>query len=403
MPSRRWLLAGAGSVLTALVGGHAVAGRTRSDGDSVHWPMARYDAAGTGHSPDASGPKDAVRVAWERELDTSFSGAVSPILFEGTLYAVGGPVVALEAETGELEFTHDGPYRSSPAPAATDVYRTDTLAISSPAGVVGLNAGGGYRIPLLGGRVGVDRWHGPGEDPDRSPLGPPDAPPPVAVDDAIYAAVPGTNDLVALEATDGTERFRVSHGAGSGNWRPAVRNDTVYAVGYARELGAYDAETGENHWTVEIDDLTPHAPTVTDEVVVVPGRESVTAVEVDDGSVRWEYDHDGNVSPPDRSDAAVADGRVFVADGTGSLHAIDLESGEERWTASVGGQASPVVADGVVYLTRRTVSVYAFDAETGEERWEYDLERPTSAPAVGDGRLYLVGSRRIVALEEGDR
>ena len=397
MPSRRWLLAGAGVALTGLLGSHAIADRTRAT--TVDWPMARYDAARTGYSPDASGPKDDPSVTWERDLESSFGGGATPILFEDTLYVVAGSISALEADTGSVEFTYDGSYRSSPAPVDASIYRTDTLAVSSPTGVFGLNAGGGHGLGPLG-RTGADRWHGPGEEPGRSILGPPDSPPPVAVDGTIYAAVPGTNDLVALEGTDGTERFCVSHGAGTGLYAPAVRDGTIYVVGYAGELGAYDAETGENRWVEDVDVLNPYAPTVTADGVVVPARSTVTCFD-HDGNRRFTYDHDGNVSDPDRAAVAVADGRVFVVDGTGSLHAIDLGTGEADWTASVGGLASPVVADGVVYLTNYGVS--AFDAENGEKRWEVDLEWPTTAPIVGDERLYVVEDDRVLALEEGGR
>lgn len=401
MPSRRWLLAGAGATLAGLVGGHAVA--DQAGAESADWPMARYDAARTGYNPDSSGPKDDVQIAWEQARDASSNGVVPPIVHEDTLYVVGGSVAALEAETGALEFTRDGAYHSSPARAEADVYRTETLAVSSPDGLAGLNAGGGIRLPLIGSRFGLERWHGPSEASRSSILGPPNAPPPVAVDDTIYAAVPGRNDLVALTASDGTERWRVSHGAGTGIYGPAVGDGTVYVVGYANELGVYDAETGENRWIAEIDVLNAYAPTVADEGVVVPGRESVTCLETDDGSVRWTYDHDGNVSDADRAAAAVANGRVFLVDGVGSLHAIDLESGEAVWTASFGGMASPVVADGVVYVTRRTVGIDAFDAATGEPRWTFDVEWPTSSPIVSGGRLYVAQNRRVLALEEADR
>ena len=395
MPSRRWLLAGAGVALTGLFGGRTIADRTRAA--TVDWPMARYDAARTGHSPDASGPYDDPSVAWERELESSFGGGATPILLEGTLYVVAGSITALEADTGSIEFTYDGSYRSSPAPVDASIYRTNTLAVSSPAGVFGLNADGGHRLGPLG-RVGLERWHGPGQEPGRSITGPPDSPPPVAVDGTIYAAIPGMDDLVALEGNDGTERFRVSHGAGTGLYAPAVRGDTVYVVGYAGELGAYDAETGENRWVVDVDVLNPYAPTVTDDGVVVPGRDSVTCFD-HDGTRRFTYDHDGNASDPDRAAAAVADGRVFVVDGTGSLHAIDLETGEEDWIASFGGVAAPVVADEVVYLSNYGVS--AFDVEDGERRWEYEMRLPTPLPPiVGDELLYVVEGDRVLALEE---
>ena len=402
MPSRRWLLAGAGATLAGLVGGHAVA--DQAGAESADWPMARYDAARTGYSPDTSGPKDDVQVAWEQARDSSSNSVVPPIVHEDTLYVVGGSVAALKAETGAVAFTQDGDYHSSPARAEADVYRTETLAVSSPDGLAGLNAGGGIRLPLLGNRLGLERWHGPSEASRSSVLGSPNAPPPVAVDDTIYAAVPGTNDLVALAASDGTERWRVSHGVGTGIYGPAVGDGTVYVVGYANELGAYDAETGEHRWTreisEEIDSLNAYAPTVADDSVVVPGRDVVACFDADEGRIRWTYDHDGNVSDADRAAAAIADGRVFVVDGVGSLHAIDLESGEAIWTVSFGGVASPVVADGVVYVTRRTVGIDAFDAVSGEHRWTFDVEWPTSSPVVSGGRLYVVQNRRVLALEE---
>ncbi|ELY43828.1 PQQ-binding-like beta-propeller repeat protein [Natronorubrum sulfidifaciens] len=401
MPSRRWLLAGASATLAGLIGGHAVADQAGTE--AVDWPMARYDAAGTGHNPNTTGPRDDVQIAWDRDLAASARGVLPPILHTDTLYVVGGAVTALEAETGTVEFTRDGDYQSSPARADADVYRTDTLAVSSPDGLAGLNAGGGIDLPLLGSQFGLERWDGPSEVSRSSIFGPPNAPPPIAVDDTIYAAVPGTNHLVALAANDGTERWRTVHGAGSGLYRPAVRDGIVYAVDYAHELGAYDAETGERRWLEEIDDRPPYAPTATDEGVVVPGRESVTCLDADEGRIRWTYDHDGNVSDADRAAAAVANGRVFVVDSVGSLHAIDLESGEAVWTAAFGGVASPVVADGVVYVTRRTVGLDAFDAATGEHRWTFDVEWPTSAPIVSGGRLYVVQNRRVLALEEADR
>src|SRR5690554_2327287 len=49
----------------------------------------------------------------------------------------------------------------------------------------------------------------------------------------------------------------------------------------------------------------------------------------------------------------VADGIVFVANRQGELHAIDLQSGKRRGTASFGKaiEGTPVIADGVVYVS----------------------------------------------------
>ncbi|WP_205427382.1 hypothetical protein [Halorussus sp. MSC15.2] len=89
-------------------------GRAAGTDADLDWPMARYDAAGTGYDPDASGPKDGVRVKWRREPEAFFGGTESPILSGDTLYATGRSLLALDATTGETRFAHEGSYRSSP-------------------------------------------------------------------------------------------------------------------------------------------------------------------------------------------------------------------------------------------------------------------------------------------------
>lgn len=394
MPSRRRLLAAAGGMLAALASSGAVdAGRSRDAGPD--WPMARYNPAGTGYNPRASGPRDGVRIKWQREPD-GFSGATaSPILHDGTLYATGGVLLALDATTGETAFVTEGSYRSSPARADAKAYATDTLAVTAPQGVYGLNAEGGIR--LLGSAFGTERWHGPGREPGFSVFGPPAAVPPVAVGGTVYAAVPGTGHVVALEASSGQERWRRS--PGDELRRPAVRNGVVFAVNWPHRASAYDADTGEERWQRDLDEQMVLAPTATEDGVVVPRRSGVTYLDAGDGSVRWRFDHDGNAT---EGAAAVAEGRVFVmSDGEdGSLHAIDLDTGAERWSASLRGEGTPVVADGVVYVSTLHNELVALDAATGAVRWRYESRLPLSTPAVGDGVLYVVSHGRVLALEE---
>lgn len=84
----------------------------------------------------------------------------------------------------------------------------------------------------------------------------------------------------------------------------------------------------------------------------------------------------------------------------GSLHAIDLDTGAERWSASLRGEGTPVVADGVVYVSTLHNELVALDATTGAVRWRYESRLPLSTPAVGDGVLYVVSHGRVLALEE---
>ena len=393
--SRRSALAG---LATGLVGLGAV--RASGDDDSasrddstLDWPMARYDAAGIGYNPDAVGPKDDARVAWRREPDEFSGGTSSPILLGDTLYATGQVLLALDAATGETRFAHEGSYRSSPAGSAAEAYDTETLATAAPRGVYGLNAGGG--LELFGREFGVERWHGPGREPEFSVFGPPTVVPPVAVDGTVYASVPGTKHVVALDASSGRELWRSS--PGDELRRLAVRNGRVFAVNWPYRATAYDAATGERLWRTDLDEQMVLAPTATPEGVVVPHRTGVTLLDASDGSVRWRADHGGNAT---EGAAAVAEGTVYVQSDTGGgLHALDLDTGEQLWSAPDFSEGTPVVADGVVY-GRNYDELVALDAADGSVRWRYESRLPVSTPAVGDGRLYVVAHDRIVALEE---
>ena len=394
---------GAGSGLSSSVtvgrGGGAAATAERdsvSESDSgLDWPMERYDAAGTGYDPDASGPKSGVRVAWKQRPDGFSGSTASPILVGDTVYATGGRLVALDAATGEVRFSRSGSYRSSLARADASAYTTDTLAVTAPTGVYGLHAGGG--IEVFGRAFGVERWHGPGREPWFGVFGPPSAAPPVAVGNRVYAAIPGTEHVVALDASSGRELWRRS--PGDELRRPAVRDGIVFAVNWPSRTTAYDAATGDELWQRDLDEQMVLAPTAANGAVVVPRRSGVTALEASDGSVRWRFEHGGNVTGPGA--AAVAAGRVYVQSGLSddTLYALDLETGDRQWSVGVVGDGTPVVADGVVYASGYE-RLAAIDATTGDELWRHETRLPVSTAAVGDGAVYAVSHDTVLKLEE---
>lgn len=158
--SRRTALSGLGAaVLGSSTSLASRAGIGVSDADErdagTDWPMTRYDAAGTGYNPDAIGSKRAARVKWRSEPERFSGGVASPILLGDTLYATGQGLTALDSATGATRFSHEGSYQSSPARADAEAYETDTLAVTAPTGVYGLNAGGGIR--LFDYEFGVER------------------------------------------------------------------------------------------------------------------------------------------------------------------------------------------------------------------------------------------------------
>lgn len=408
MPSRRRLLVGVGLGAVGTAGSASVLDDglqtgigigSASESAETDWPMARYDAAGTSFNPDASGPKGDPRIAWEGTFDsTGGFGMGPPILADGTVYASTQELVAFDAATGDVRFSYGDAHRfSTPAHVPSSIYRTDTLAVATSGWIVGLNAGGGLK--LFGRRFGDERWKTPAGESGFDFFGPTEAPPPVSVDGTVYGVVPETSDVVALEADSGRERWRRSIAysdiASEAPRRPAVKDGTVFATAWPYQIRAFDAETGEEEWHDELDEQMVLAPTATDDAVVVPTRSGVTTYEADGSDIRWKRDLEGNAT---EGAAAVADGTVFVADGDQSLHALDLETGDEEWSISFPTPTTPAAADGVVYVTNGA-ELIALDAETGDEQFTYESEWSFSPPAVGDGVLYIVDGDRLLALE----
>ena len=197
----------------------------------------------------------------------------------------------------------------------------------------------------------------------------------------------------------GYDRFNANDGMDlAGAVTPAVVDGTVY-VPARNALVALDAADGTERWRVPVAHAFA-APTVVEDTVYAVGVSEVAAVETD-GRVRWRSTEHGGYGS-----AAVADDRVYVVDD--QLSALDATDGTEQWTAD-GGQT--VASDTVVVGQMACVhdgGLTAYDRGTGRltelvgrGRWQTDVETAGYCPvAVGAGRLFTVQpfERRLVAL-----
>lgn len=184
---------------------------------------------------------------------------------------------------------------------------------------------------------------------------------------------------------------------------------------------AVDPETGVTHWETTLDGL-PRAPAVVDETVYVPtyGSDpqgtrvssikpcedeqpipdeepaeyrtfgSIHALDVRTGTERWAT----RLSEPARTMPAV-DGR-YVCFGTtgGSLVAFDAETGEQEWQRPVNDDqsvlSSPTIADDAVFVGSDNSYLLALDLLTGEELWRFESEAAVDAnPSVVDEVVYF--------------
>lgn len=402
MPSRRRVLIGA---TTLAVGGcvAAVTGRSaKTITSNRDWPMAQYDSAGTGYNPNVSGPTSDVELAWVYDTPSWFHGASAPIRLGDTLYATGTGVVAVTVTDGTEQFVRRGPYTSSLAAVNAEPYRTPTLAVTSTGGIYGVNAGGGVEIPGTNRGIGSERWEGPPYGEYRPTVDHLPTVDPVAHDGTVYAPVVGTNDIAAMNATDGSVRWRVTveedDVISASFGRPTIKDGTLFVANWPNQVSAYDLEDGTMRWEQERADQMQLCTPATDAGIIVTSRNGVALLDTDDGEPIWERDLNGNATG---GTAAVADETVLLSDGNDEFHALDLETGESHWSVDFQDETQPVVADDIVYAVERGKSLHAFEVNTGTERFRYEPEEvPLSPPIVGDGRLYLTNRHRVIALEE---
>jgi len=116
----------------------------------------------------------------------------------------------------------------------------------------------------------------------------------------------------------------------------------------------------------------------------------------------WTYETEaegaGRVPPVDAT-PVIAEGTVFVGTQTRNLLALDLASGELRWSFEADGPvtAPAAVHEGVVYFGDHHGFVYALELADGSERWRYETDGKIEGgvnihPGLERGIGVLVGS-----------
>jgi len=102
----------------------------------------------------------------------------------------------------------------------------------------------------------------------------------------------------------------------------------------------------------------------------------------------------------------VAEGRVFVATHSGSVCALDAETGAARWSFAAHGPFlhSPTVAGDLVVAGSTDGCLYALDAASGKQRWSCDAGYGgfSASPTAADD-LVFIGTRSgdLLAVELG--
>lgn len=233
---------------------------------------------------------------------------------------------------------------------------------------------------------------------------------PLTVADAVYFGHCGDDDCIGLYALerDGEERWHEHTGVG---WKgPFVDDGTVYTATDGGFVQALDAATGETNWERELEVGGERSRLVdVEDVAYVATDSAIAALERADGTDRWRYDV-GEPADAIVLDSTVFEGSAYVATTEGIRAVAD---GDERWRrgfeesdVGVETEIAGVAADRLIVLAetgRRAVRLYAFDLASGDRTWVSDpLEHPDveygPRVALHDEVVY-VGTAELRALD----
>lgn len=313
------------------------------------WPMFRYDAQNTGYAPENTGPDEPPSVKWDEHFTNTGSLLSSPSVTDGTLY-VGHP---------------------------------------------GAHVGGDRTLRALSAKDGGGEWSFDGMSTDSSPA---------VVNGSVYVGS-GDGGIYSLDATDGTEQWRVDTGYVVTS-SPTVVDGTVYVGGADGALYAIDAANGEILWrylpTTAEKQLANASPAVYDEQIYVTAtiftendRYPYVVSLSENGAEEWRYEFPDAYGSP--SSPAVANDTVYVSIPSIGIVALDATTGDRRWQKTIerggainGVSSSPAIAGDLVYGTGGSQRLFALDRRKGTDRWSVELGHPTiSSPVVADGSVYI--------------
>lgn len=308
----------------------------------------------------------------------------------------GSGARAWRANVGGTRFT--GGLRGSLRIAARPVMAGERVYVYSPDGTVtALSAGSG-------GRVWRRDLKPEGERDSTSGGG-------IAVDGGRIFAATGYGEVVALSASDG-EVIWTRDVETPLRSAPTASAGKVFVVSQKNEVFAVNQEDGTEAFTYagipeQAGLLAAASPAVSGDTVVIPySSGEVMAFSIQKGEATWQtFVTRGQrtlavTGLPDVSGSPVISGGTVYATGVaGRTIAVDLRSGDTKWTADVGSAHTPVVSGDALFLVDLSGRMVALSRVSGDVMWVRALPRPRekrddtyAGPVLAGGALWAISN-----------
>lgn len=280
--------------------------------------------------------------------------------------------------------------------AAPDLQVAWTRRIGRPGGVLGhvtaspILADGrlyvmdsGAEVSALDPNTGREIWRvnlAPKKGPDREAYGGG-----LAFSGGQVFVSSGFRFMAALDAATGAVKWRKDtpaplHGA------PTVTAGRVFAVDTEDQLQSFAVGDGTPGWTFQALQeparmLKASSPAVDGEVIVAPfASGELTALNALNGSELWSY----VLSLTNRNNAlseirdiagrpVIDRGDVLAGSHSGVFAAIDLRTGQPRWSLPIATTTTPWPAGDAVYVASQAGEVICISREAGQVYWIADM------------------------------
>lgn len=231
----------------------------------------------------------------------------------------------------------------------------------------------------------------------------------------------GYRFVAAVDANTGAELWRTPvdtpiHGA------PIVTDGRVMAINIDDEMQTFNADTGAADWTYQgltepARILKASSPAIAgDSVVAAFASGELVALRSANGNEAWTQ----VLSRANRTNAlseirdiagrpVVYKGDVFAGSHSGVFMAVDMRSGQPRWTLPVTTISTPWPAGDVVFIVSKSGDVICASRENGQVYWITELNKGVkkrknralfNGPVLASGRLLVVSDKGdITALD----
>jgi outer membrane protein assembly factor BamB len=221
-----------------------------------------------------------------------------------------------------------------------------------------------------------------------------------AISDGVVYVGSETADLIAVNLSDGSLRWKYKVKDGIGESSPAIHDGVVVVGDLSGTIHGVSAKDGKGLWTFPAAGEVKASPVIVDDKVVIGSYDgNLYGLSLKDGKPVWTFKTNG----PVHATASVSNGLAYISGCDGVLRGIRVSDGKEMVSITTGSYtgASPALsAAGFAYFGTFDNDVLAFNLKTRKPVWRYENPQRqfpfySSAALLGD-KVILGGRDKSV-------